>query len=308
MTTVSKILLDARALLDELTDKGVQISDSDVSDLMAKGVRFVDMAQKELYSTGNLFEKFEFTQKNPDNLLGKTLFEIKEFKGTDIIPDEVGKVARAYYFEADEEGSVIVEEFEGGTWQTLLTIPTTTSTSMVQYKGLITPTTTGNLIRYRFTGTTYYKIQNYALFSEPFKASKIPDFRPWVKYTMPTNFRLTDAVIEEFKDRQYIRSSNAKWEGYNELWVNYFFEGTMRVVYKPVPITITLQTQNLQLDDISVNAITYYGAGKLAAHDYPELVNYFEGKYNEILLKSVMKNPASEQAIIDVYGGNYGNV
>lgn len=308
MTTVSKILLDARALLDELTDKGVQISDSDVADLMAKGVRFVDMAQKELYSTGNLFEKFEFTQKNPDNLLGKTLFEIKEFKGTDIIPDEVGKVARAYYFEADEEGSVIIEEFEGGTWQTLLTIPTTTSTAMVQYKGLITPTTTGNLIRYRFTGTTYYKIQNYALFSEPFKASKIPDFRPWVKYTMPTNFRLTDAVIEEFKDRQYIRSSNAKWEGYNELWVNYFFEGTMRVVYKPVPITITLQTQNLQLDDISVNAITYYVAGKLAAHDYPELVNYFEGKYNEILLKSVMKNPASEQAIIDVYGGNYGNV
>ena len=308
MTTVSKILLDARALLDELTDKGVQISDDDVADLMAKGVRFVDMAQKELYATGNLFDKFEFTQKNPDNLFGRLLFDIKEFKGEDVIIDKDGRVAKSYYFEADDEGTCIIEEFESGSWQTLYTIPLVSSTAMVQYKGLITPTTVGNLIRFRFTGTTYYKIQNYALFSEPFKASKIPDFRPWVKYTMPTDFRITDAVIEEFKDRQYIRSSNAKWEGYNEIWVNYFFEGTMRVVYKPVPITITTQSQTLQLDDITVNAITYYVAAKLAAHDYPELVNYFEGKYNEILLKSVMKNPASEQAIIDVYGGNYGNI
>jgi hypothetical protein len=304
-TTVEKIILDVRALLDELTKKGVLIPNATVADLEAKGIRLVDMAQKELYNIGNIYNKFEITQKNPVNMFGNFAnFGVKEFKGTDISMGAYA--ARSYYFEADDAGSCVIEELQGGTWQTLLTIPLVASTAMVVYKGLFTPTTVGNLIRLRFTGTTYYKFQNIALFSEPFKPDRIPNYRPWIKYDMPSDFRITDAVIEEFPERQYQRSANYKWEGFKELWVNYYYIGTIRVVYKPVPTTITAKTDTLQVDDVTANAITYYVGAKLAAHDYPELTNFFEQKYNEIVLKSVIRNPASEETIVDVYGGRYG--
>jgi hypothetical protein len=307
-TTVEKIILDVRALLDELTKKGVLIPNATVADLEAKGIRLVDMAQKELYNIGNIYNKFEITQKNPINMFGNFAnFDVKEFKGTDqLLPLTSGYAARSYYFEADDTGSCIIEELQAGTWQTLTTIPLVASTSMVVYKGQFTPTTIGNLIRFRFTGTTYYKYQNVALFSEPFKLDRIPNYRPWIKYDMPGDFRMTDAVIEEFPERQYQRSSNYKWEGFKELWVNYYYIGTIRVIYKPIPTTITSKTDVLQVDDVTVNAITYYVGAKLAAHDYPELTNFFEQKYNEIILKSVIRNPSSEETIVDVYGGRYG--
>ncbi len=307
MTTVSKIMLDVRALMDELTKKGVQIPDISVADLVAKGVRLVDMAQKELYAIGNFYKKFEITQKNPDNLLGKFAgFDVKEFSGTDIIIG--GYVAKSYYFEADDTGTCVIEEQEGGTWQTLVSIPLTASVKMNAYKGLLAPTTAGNLIRFRFTGTTYYKVTNYALFKEPFKADRIPNYRPWIKYEMPSDFRRVDVVVEEYPERQYIQSANYKWEGFNEFWVNYFYVGTLRVVYKPVPTTITSQDDTLEIDDITANAITYYVGAKLSAHDYPELTSYFEQRYNEIAMMSNVKQPGQEMTIKDVYGVMYGNI
>lgn len=302
MTTVQKILLDVRALFDELSKNGTILGDAVVADLQTAGIRFADMAQKELFRTGNIYKKFEVTQRNPDSLLGKFAgFDIKTFEGTDYVTDAVQ--ARSYYFEADDEGLCVIEELEGGAWQTLTTIALASADSMQVYKGLITPTTTGNQIRLRFTGTTYYKFQNIGLFSQPFKADKVPDYRPWIKYEMPADYRMTDKVIEEFPERQYQLSANYKWEGFKELWVNYYYYGTLRVVYKPIPTTITSLTDVLEVDDITANAITYYVAAKIAPHEMQELTTFFEQKYNELKLESFIKMPSSEQAIIDVYGG-----
>jgi hypothetical protein len=308
MTTVNKIMLDVRALMDELTKKGVLIPEISVADLIAKGVRLVDMAQKELFAIGNLNAKFEVTQKNPDNLIGRfSGFNILEYTGEeDIIVG--GQAARSYYFEADDEGTCIIEEQESGVWQPLITINLQPSVEMLPYKGLITPTTQGNLIRYRFTGSTYFKVTNYALFKEPFKADRIPSHRPWIKYEMPSDFRRVDVVVEEFPERQYHHSASYKWEGFNELWVNYFYVGTIRVNYKPVPKTITSESDILEIDDITANAITYYVGAKLSAHDYPELTSYFEQRYNEIAMMANVKQPGQEMLIKDVYGVMYGNL
>lgn len=301
MTTAQKIVLDVRALFDELSKNGTLLGEAVVADLNLSALRFIDMAQKELFRTGNFYKKFEITQKNPNNLLGKFAgFEIREFNGTDYITPEVQ--ARSYYFEADDTGTCVVEEKEGGTWQTLVTINLASSTAMQVYKGLLTPTTVGNLIRLRFTGTTYYKFQNIGLFKEPFKADRIQDYRPWIKYTMPADFRMTDKVVEEFPERQYQLSSNYKWEGFNELWVNYYYEGTLRVIYKPVPATVTALTDVLEVDDITANAITYYVAAKIAPHENKDIIMLCENKFKELKLESFIKMPSSEQAIIDVYG------
>jgi len=265
------------------------------------------MAQKELYSSGNLYKTIEITQKNPDNLLGKYAnFEVFEFTGTrKTFPEGV---ARSYYFEADNEGQVIIEEYESGSWQTLVTVALTAET-MTAYKGLLTPTTTGNAIRLNFDGTTYYKYQNVAMFAEPFKSNQIPTYTPWLEVLMPDDFRMLDAVVEEYPQRNYSNSITYKWESYKKLIIDYFFVGTIKIIYKYVPITITSLEQVLEVDDITANAITYYVAAKIAPHEMAELTNFFEQKYNELKLESRIAQPSQEEVVIDAYwGNNYGNI
>jgi len=304
MTTVEKVILDARALLDEYTKKGALIPDSDVADIIAKGIRFVDMAQKELFRTGNIYKKFEVTQKPQVNLLGYySEFDIVEHIGVDTAYAAL-EPARSYYFEADGDGVAYIEAFDGGAWTVLETINLASSGSMVAYKGIVP--LQGTQTRIRFSGDFFYQHQNRALFSAPYPLSRVPDYRPWRAYTMPNDFRMVDVVVEEFPVRQYEQSATYKWEGFRDLVVNYYFEGTIRVIYKPVPETITSIDQTLEVDDITANAITYYVAAKLAPEENKQLTNFFEGKYNELKLETFYKMPSTEQAIIDVYGVKNG--
>jgi hypothetical protein len=306
MTTVEKVLLDVRALFDELTKNGTLLGESAVADMQASGIRFVDLAQKELYRTGNFYKKFEVTQKNPVNLLeNNNGFELLEFIGTDYITHE--HLAKSYYFEADDEGQCVIEEYESGAWIMLEMITLASASSMQVYKGLIPPTTTANnFVRLRFTGISYYKMQNIAMFKEPFKVDKIPNYRAWIKYEMPSDFRLVDSVIEEYPLSTRSVVGNYKWEGFKELWVDYFYQGTIVVIYKPVPTTVTALTDVLEIDDITANAIVYYVAAKIAPHENKDIITICENKYRELKIESSITSPATEQTIEDVYGGYYG--
>ena len=304
MTTIEKVILDARALLDEYTKDGVVIPSSDVSDIIAKGIRFADMAQKELFRTGNLYKKFEVTQKPQVNLLGyHSNFNIVEHLGVDTEYTSPTP-ARSYYFEADGDGVAYIEVFDGGQWLTVEVIQLVADGFMVAYKGIVPQI--GTQTRIRFSGNFFYQHQNRALFSAPYPLSRVPNYRPWITYTMPDDFRMVDVVIEEFPVRQYEQSATYKWEGFKDLVVNYYFEGTIRVIYKPVPTTITSIAQILEVDDITANAITYYVAAKLAPEENKQLTNFFEGKYNELKLESFYRMPSTEQSIIDVYGVRHG--
>lgn len=304
-TTAQQIFYDARALIDELTDEGVLIPAADVADMQSKSILFIDMAQKELYSLGKLFKTHEFTRKAYENLIGSG-FDVAEYAGTAQYYPENGAVAKAYYFEVDGEAMVAVQELQAGVWSDLITITVpNTVTSMIAYKGVITPSAAGNLVRLKFAGTYQYIHQNRALFAAPFSAARVPAYRPWVKYTMPTDFRACDSIIEEYPPMVYGQEPSVKWEGYKDLYVNYYYEGTVRIVYKPVPITITAITDTLEIDDITSKLIGYYVAARLAVFENPSLVNYFEQKFNELKLSVFVNTPQTEQTIIDVYGGGW---
>jgi hypothetical protein len=309
--TVQNLFLDARALIDELSDDGTIIPESDVIDLQTKFIRFANMAQKELYKVGKLYNKYEISWKPAPNLLGLlSNFNIVDFIGTlQYYPNESGVIgAKAYYFEADGSGTVTIEENQSGTWTVLttITIPDTVA-SFTAYKGLILPLGNTNPIRMKFDGTTHYRHVNRCLYSYPFATNKIPDYRPWVKIEMPANFRTLDCIVQEYPDRQYSKDPNYKWEGFRDLYINYGYEGNLRVIYKPVPTDITTITDTLEIDDITAQAITYYGAARLATFENQNLVNYFEQKYGELKLESTKEAPLGEQEIIDVYGFNGGN-
>lgn len=308
-TTAQDIFYDVRALLDEFSDEGIITPDADVADLNAKSIRFIDMAQKELYKSGKLYKKFEITNTAYENALGRTSnFNMVEYTGTPQYYPEAGVVARAYYFEVDGEGTVTVQEQHGGAWVDLITVTVpNTVTSMTAYKGVITPSTAGNLIRLKFGGTYYYKHQNRCLFTAPFSASRVPDYRPWIKVEMPADFRAVDSIVNEYPERQYAQVLTHKWEGFRDMYINYFYEGTVRVVYKPVPTTVTAMTQTLEIDDITAKAIAYYVAARLAPFENTSLVNFFEQKYMEMKVDSFIGMPTSIEDIVDCYGAGSGD-
>lgn len=306
-TTASEIFSKVRVLLSEYSESGVVTSGDDINDLEVNTIKLIDMGQKELYKTGKLYKKFEYTNVPYKNNLGvSSNFDIVEYEGTTQYYPENGCIGKSYYFEVDGEATVKIQELQAGAWQDLITVSVpSTVTSMTAYKGIVTPTTAGNLVRLSFSGTYYYKHQNRALFNSPFSASRIPDYRPWIKLTMPSDFRAVDEVISEYPERQYSEDANYKWEGFKDLYVNYYYNGTIRVIYKPTPVTITALTDVLEIDDITAQALAYYAAAKLAPFNNKDLTSFYQQEFERLKLDSFVNMPQSESMIVNVYGGDF---
>lgn len=298
--TMNSIFNKARALLDEYTEEGVLTPESDVIDMQTKAIVLADMAQKELYSVGKMEKTFSFNNKPTPNLLGNySNFEIVDFVGTDQIYEAVG--GKAYYFEATGAGVAYIEEYNGIAWVTLVTVSMPVGDDFVAYKGVTGVTDPTYPVRIRFTGSTFYRHTNRALFGYPFTAAQVPDFRPWVKIDMPADFMDISQLIVEYPDRQYAKDSLYKWEPPNMLYINYFFTGNYRMQYYPIPVTITAITDTLQCSEVIGQAIVYYIAARLAPFENPSLVNFFEAKYVEMKLSAGTPKPMSWETVKPVY-------
>lgn len=303
MATVQDIFYNARALIDDYNDDGVIIAPDDVASLETNGMRFVNMGLGEIYAKSRNYETFKITRKPVPNLLGSaTYFNILEFIGEDASYQALG--AKAYYFEVDNDAIVYVEEYIGSVWTLLSTIDTTGTTELTAFKGLITPSDSANMIRLRFSGTTFYRYKNIAMFSYPFKLADIPDYRAWVKYTLPTNVGDIKKVVTEYPTRQYSNDSNFKLEGFNDLYINYFYDGEIRIIYSPIPETLTDATDIIPINNpIALQFLNYYVAAKIALTEAPDIANFLEQKSNELKFESIKGQPSSEVKITDMYFG-----
>jgi len=301
-TTVEQIILDARGLLDILSDEGVQIPDDDVIDIEVKMIRFINMGQKELYKTGQLYNTLEFANKPVDPVDGRfSGFDMVEFIGdTQYYPDENGTdKAKSYYVEADLTHTIEIQELEGGSWSNLASHSGVELVPLTAYKGNITVSTPGNKVRMKVSGTTYFRHINRAFY--PYQFVTVPDYRPRVKRTMPIDFRLLEAVVKEFPTRQYQKASQYDWEEPNVFVYNYYYEGNFRIKYKPVPTTITAKTDVLEIDDITAEALAFYAASWVAPYENQSMTNPLFQKFTELKLESIIEQPSSEEDIIDIY-------
>lgn len=301
METVASIFMKVRALLDEYTDDGVFIPEDEVIDMQRKSIPLVDMAQKELYKIGKLYKTFEMTRKPYVNELGLiSNFNIEDYEGTEQYYPKDGVNGKAYFFEVDGEGTVLIQENNNG-WQTIEQIDFDTD-KMTSFKGLID---SNHKVRMVFTGDYHYRHTNRAIFNYPFTVDKIPDYKPWVQVELPDDFRTLDQVVTEYPERQYSQDTNYKWEGYKTFIVNYYYDGLIRIIYKPIPTTITELDDVLEVDDITAQAIVYYVAARLAPFENKELVQFFESKYMELKAENTHDKPMSEELIMDMYRSGY---
>lgn len=276
----------------------------------ARSPGILTLWQNIISRTGDLYNTLEISNSPIPNMFGLMIgFDIKEHGATSPLTDlifETPGMAKSYYFEVDGPGTVYVEDFTIG-WNVLATITVPdTVTSFTPYKGVVIPTSGATKSRLRFSGSYYYRTVNRALFAIPFQPSRVPDFKPWVKHSMPSDFKSVDQIIEEYPDRQYSKQVGTKWEGRRDLYINYYYVGKVRIVYKPVPITISDLSQTLQVDEISSMSGAYFLAAHLLLIEDPASASFFNGMYEELKLEASLKQPATESAIVDIYAINMG--
>lgn len=300
MTTVADIIIRIRSLLDEYTKKGVVISDDKVADILSKALVFINMGQRELYDTGNFFKEFKYSSYPVENLLG-TKFDTKEFNGTDeYFPNTDGiSGVTSYYFEVDDNATVEFEENQGGSWVAIETVTATSEQGFTAYKGLLTAT--GN-VRMKITGSTYYRYKNLAMFDKLFSSvAKVPDYRPWVKLEMPTDFMNISRIVKE-SGNDYIIFGDYQWRNQKDLFVTYDFEGEIIVSYKPIPADLTADTDVLEIDDITADALAYYATAKIAPSEQPDLTNFMHEEYLRLKQMSYKRIPSGFEEIQDTTG------
>jgi hypothetical protein len=291
-------------LIDERQDDGM-LSTADTVSYLVKTPGLLTLLQAELIKQGDIYSTYEISNYPVPNLLGeRSNFDVRPFEGTELTYECAGS-AKAYYFEVDNDAAVYVEDYNGS-WNTLSTITTAPNTSgFTAYKGVVTPSSGATRSRLRFTGSYYYRNTNRALFGVAFaSAGDVPVYQHWVKNTMPADFKSVNEIINEYCDGNYIQSSGYKWEGRRDLYVDYYYKGKIRIVYRPVPGTIAAITDSMQVDDVTARTIIPYG---LAAHllltENADSAGFFQQRYDELKAIASKMPPAASEMIENMYGG-----
>ena len=109
-------------------------------------------------------------------------------------------------------------------------------------------------------------------------------------------------VVEEFPSRQYSQAANYKLENYRDFYYNFYYEGLIRITYKPIPADITSLDDDLQIDTAFAQTIIYDVVAKLGFYENPDIVNWAEGRRMENKAEAKNDEPTSADIIIDYYG------
>ncbi len=315
MYTGTEIFSQAIAILDELSDSGT-IVESQIKEYKHRAPYLLDLWQREMIKNGDLFKTFELSCFRKKNLLGDTsqLGIIIENNAEPQSYSASG--AYCFYIEVDGDCTLTFTEdgtplsgkysFNGGaetafTGTVNITVPAGT-TSFLPIRGILTAS--GGNVTMTISGDYYFKHNNRAL--SPYKfatADKVPDFKPWYKVQMPSDFKSRSQIISEYPSWQYQEgSSSVKWEGANELYVMFSYDGIIRIKYIPVPTKITDLSQTIEVDDITATSGAYYLAEHFAMADMnDELARRCKEKFRELKIDSMVKTPLQPAEIKDVY-------
>jgi len=125
------------------------------------------------------------------------------------------------------------------------------------------------------------------LYSIPFVNGMVPPFRAWINVSLPSDFMSVSQIIAEF-NQEYTEEIDYKWEA-DKLYISYNFDGAYRMTYRPIPITITTLSQNIECNAIIAQAIPYYCAAKIAPYENKSIVNFCQDEY--IRLKQELTKP-----------------
>ena len=295
-------------MIDNFSEDGVTVPIAENIDVEKKVILLTDMAQKELWKLNKNTKQIELTNKPPENRLGLlSNMSLVDFEGvTQYYPNEQGvNDVQGYSIQATAEASdnatFTYQELVAGVWTDLVVVTPTAITTLTTYKGVLSVASTTNPVRLKVDGTEHFLHQNRALWKYLYKAASVPTYEPWVKSSLPSDFNGLDAIIEEFEVRQYAQTENYKIENYRDFYFNFYFNGSIRITYKPIPVTITSLTDEVQIDEPLAQSIVYDVCAKLGFYENPDLVNWAEGRRIESNAAASVDDISSAEIVIDYY-------
>lgn len=306
-TTAEQVFIQSMSIADEMTDVINVVNASDTASYKARTPGILTLLQAELIKQGDLFATFEYNSKPTDPLGGNSSgFDYLQYVGVEQTIENAG-MAYAYSIDIDGEATVYVEDsVDGGAWNLLATIAATdpTTRSFVNYKNVLVPTSGAIKTRFRFAGTYEYSYTNYAFFGVPLKLARVPTYAPWMKVTLPSDFKSVDQIVNEYEPQQYTQDSFYKWENMKDMYVNYNYEGVIRVNYRPIPAVVSAMTDTLQLDDVTCRTLLPYALCAELFKEENEMISKPSLiRFKELKAVASKSKPANVQIIVDVYGG-----
>jgi len=296
------------AMFNNYTDDGDLISPEENADTEAKFILFANSAQKDLWKYSKTTKQVEITNKPPINQLGLlSNFNIVDFEGeTQYYPSEIGVAeVQGYSVKYDGDGVFEFEENIAGTWTNLTTLTNVGITTLTLATGVLNVSNTNNRVRMVVSGTTHFRHKDRALWKVLYQADKVPEYAAWVKYDLPDDFNSIDEVVEEFPSRQYQESANYRVENYRDYYYNFYFDGLIRITYKPIPTTLTSLDDYLTIDDVLAESVMYDAAGKIGFYKNKDIVNYAEQRRLEGKGEAIQSGPATEESVNNVYGRSW---
>ena len=204
--------------------------------------------------------------------------------------------AKAYYFEADGNGTAYVEFLDGGAWKIADIVHLSTEGfAFKPYKGFVKD---GNdfvkgSVRIRFEGNFTYSVKSVALYASVYsdEAEDIVAFEPFTKYdisNMAKDFLSLAAppVVED--EKRTVLSGGYDFEDGRILLLPHSKSGVYNVRYHHRPDVIfddedlaSNSEKRIDLDDDLCHVLPNLVAAYILAEDEPQLAEYYLTLYNQ---------------------------
>lgn len=273
--TYGQIKNDVLKLIDNYSSRGAPLSASKIADYNMKIRSLVNSTIYDLASTtARIPAVFRIAHNPVKNTLADDTSSIKtHLPGVDFSISLVN--ARATFFEATAPAAVIIEESanNGASYSTIETITVTASvTTLIEYRRLISPSSSTNIVRLRFSGDSLFSFSNYILYPYSWPTeSDVQQHRPWFEFPLPNDFFDINNVFAKKDARQFVPYMNyiitpdkkISFNSYDypmELLINYWRRPNL-LTFTGVDATDDAQT--IDLTDDAAIIIPWFVAGDI---------------------------------------------
>ncbi len=204
--------------------------------------------------------------------------------------------AKAYYFEADGNGSLYIEEQDGvsGEWNEIGMLELASARRFVPYRGFIRKdgAFTDGRVRLRFVGEYLYSVKNVAMYQHIYSDSEadIPAYEPYTRYDIsalvPDFLSLNSPPISEDENYEKL-NQNYDVEGGKVILLPYSAQGCFKVLYKRKPREIenfgaaSEDEAVIDLDEELCSLLPILIASYVWVEDEPSMAEYYLALYRE---------------------------
>lgn len=266
--------------IDEATKKGVALPVNKNADYRDKFNYLLSDSQVYIATLIKIPAVFQVTQNPIPNQLGLLQgFEIKQYlPETSKIYTQTG--TKSYYFEIDNIGTVTIAV----NGVTVKTIDNTAKRQFTSYRGNTGANAT-DTVTITFSGDYPYNIRNIAMYAYAFSTDDdVPDYTPYVSYSMPDDFMSFDSVIIKTDPRVYETYLAQKWENNKKVIFEYYKQGSFDIHYFKYPAVIAPaadDSTSLEIEDKAIEVLALDIAVKATAVDRPDISSWLRSIFIE---------------------------